>query len=569
MSIPAPGGRPRPVTSKARGICKYYATDRGCFAGRNCKFLHGDAKLTPYDQSKTCRFYAAGFCKRGAQCWFSHAKGKEKEVIEDEDDLCSICFEKPITYGLLTGCSHIFCITCIKEWRDPVNKSIDVVESGNTKRCPMCRQPSKFIIPSSKFFIQGQEEKDAALARYMDSMKRVPCKYFQKSLLSSPSAPFCPFGKDCFYQHHNLDGSEHILSRGVEECMRLYASHLTRRAGDFPISTVFPHRSELIRSLENVFAETRLGLNATRGFADNGPDEVAVMRRLELLADQMLASLAAGHGPHSEAESDSDDEDIVGMPPLERLIPRTEDWPLPRMFDSDSDADMPHLESVSNSSDDEDEDGNNVDSDSDSSSEDDNDDAQERIQTVRPFDLAFDVAMDPIRTETPSLFVRLSNLWITPDAEDSPLQSVAELNVEPVAGPSTLSNSQEEEEDESDAPQPERDPPFVTDGRGRVVWSSSSGTTSSSDARRGSTSSGIPGAFPSGPPPRTATPVEKPPTPRQPSGSGGFTTDGRGRVIGTTGARAEGDEGADPQGECEAPAPQARSFFGRVLDAFF
>lgn len=51
----------RPSTSKPRGICKYYETPRGCFAGKNCKFLHGqDEKLTPYDQNKTCRYYRAG-----------------------------------------------------------------------------------------------------------------------------------------------------------------------------------------------------------------------------------------------------------------------------------------------------------------------------------------------------------------------------------------------------------------------------------------------------------------------------------------------------------------------------
>ncbi|KAJ7504530.1 hypothetical protein B0H11DRAFT_1710324 [Mycena galericulata] len=213
------GSTSRPVTSKARGICKYYSTERGCFAGRTCKFLHGPvATHTPYDQAKTCHFYAAGFCKRGAQCWFSHTKGKEKEVIEEEDDLCSICFEKPITYGLLNGCGHIFCITCIKQWRDPINKT--EAGAGNTKLCPMCRQPAKFIIPSSKFHPHG-EAKDAVIARYMESMARVPCRHFQRSLSTTPPRPFCPFGKDCFYQHRNLDGSEHVTDQGVDACMRV------------------------------------------------------------------------------------------------------------------------------------------------------------------------------------------------------------------------------------------------------------------------------------------------------------------------------------------------------------
>lgn len=87
-------------------------TSRGCFAGNNCKFLHGESeKLTPFDRNKTCKFYAAGYCRRGDQCWFQHvipstSNGRPEEVValpanEEEDHLCCICYEKPITYGLL------------------------------------------------------------------------------------------------------------------------------------------------------------------------------------------------------------------------------------------------------------------------------------------------------------------------------------------------------------------------------------------------------------------------------------------------------------------------------------
>ncbi|CAK5267607.1 unnamed protein product [Mycena citricolor] len=165
----------RPVTSKSRGICKYYATQRGCFAGSACKFLHGPSETyTPYDKAKSCRFFAAGFCKRGSECWFAHIKGKDKGAIEDEDDLCSICFDKPVT----------------------------------------CRQSARHIIPSSKFYAQGQEEKDVAMARYLASMNRIPCRYFQRSLATKSGRPSCPFGKDCFYQHRNLDGTPHKFSEG-------------------------------------------------------------------------------------------------------------------------------------------------------------------------------------------------------------------------------------------------------------------------------------------------------------------------------------------------------------------
>jgi E3 ubiquitin-protein ligase makorin len=143
----------RPATSKARGACCYYLTPRGCFAGKNCKFLHGaEQQFTLYDQSKLCKFYAkgtneqsallklpdevlAGYCRRGDECWFRHtapgssASQQPNDLSDssDADDVCNICLEKPTTYGLLgafrpprspnnrltyppVGCGHVFCI---------------------------------------------------------------------------------------------------------------------------------------------------------------------------------------------------------------------------------------------------------------------------------------------------------------------------------------------------------------------------------------------------------------------------------------------------------------------------
>src|ERR1700730_19426238 len=98
----------RPITSKARGICKYYDVSRGCFAGDKCKFLHGQTeRLTQYDKAKTCRYFAAGFCKHGDKCWFIH---EMPEADVESADVCAICLEKPATYALLSCCSHTFCI---------------------------------------------------------------------------------------------------------------------------------------------------------------------------------------------------------------------------------------------------------------------------------------------------------------------------------------------------------------------------------------------------------------------------------------------------------------------------
>ncbi|KAJ6493702.1 hypothetical protein C8R47DRAFT_418822 [Mycena vitilis] len=278
----------------------------------------------------------------------------------------------------------------------------------------------------------------------------------------------------------------------------------------------------------------------------------------------MLASLA-GQGAHSDSEGETDEEDDA-MPPLERIADhRAEDWPLPLMFDSDdTDGEMPPLASVSNSSDSEA--SEEEEEDNDSSSEPPDETTDERLQTVRPFDLVFDPGMDA-RNENPGVFVRLSSFWGASAVREV---SVAESSTHEAMNATTDVTIDEEDEveadDESDMPSLEHVPPFVTDGRGRVVWSSSSvpgyQRAHSPSPRR--TSVTLPGAFPGS----RVIPAEKPPSPRQANGEGGFTTDGRGRVIGTTGTREEEDDDEVQEGTSETPL-QARSFFGRVLDAFF
>ncbi|KAI4518624.1 hypothetical protein K525DRAFT_227335 [Schizophyllum commune Loenen D] len=213
----------RPQTSKPRGVCAYYKEPRGCFAGSRCKFLHGEPgqegapTITPFDAAKTCRFYANGYCRRGDSCWFKHVKLASSQVtLEDavEDDPCSICFEKPTTYGLLGGCSHVFCLECLRQWRDPTGKTEDLVQSRAHKKCPMCRAKSAFITPSSVFIKHGDPAKDKVIQAYKESMAKRPCRHFQESKSRPGGQPHCPFGRDCFYQHLNDDGTPYVFPAG-------------------------------------------------------------------------------------------------------------------------------------------------------------------------------------------------------------------------------------------------------------------------------------------------------------------------------------------------------------------
>ncbi|KAH9166326.1 hypothetical protein EDB89DRAFT_1857551 [Lactarius sanguifluus] len=220
----------RPVTSKSRGICRYYNTQRGCFAGNKCKFQHGEHEnITPFDKNKTCRYFAAGYCKRGEKCWFRHVLPADLTTAPDDSLICAICMEEPVTFGLLADCSHVFCIDCIRNWRGQESSSEDVTFSRLHKKCPYCRTLSKFVIPSSHFYPSGHPGKTAALERYKASLQRIPCRYFTTS---KPDCRYCPFGRDCMYQHQNEDGTPYIFNKGADfhmpvRLLRALTGHLS------------------------------------------------------------------------------------------------------------------------------------------------------------------------------------------------------------------------------------------------------------------------------------------------------------------------------------------------------
>ncbi|ESK96413.1 hypothetical protein Moror_6921 [Moniliophthora roreri MCA 2997] len=518
----------RPSTSKPRGICKYYQHPRGCFNGRSCKFLHGNpedsnqgvnTRLTPYDQSKTCRYFAKGFCKRADKCWFRHTI-PEVDEVDPVDELCSICFEKPCLYGLLTGCNHVFCITCIKQWRDPVAKSADVVDSGVHKKCPMCRTPSKFITPSSLFFKSDDPRKDEIISQYKQSMARIPCRYFTKSMAKDKKDPFCPFGKDCFYQHLNDDGTPFVFSEGVDESMRRYQRRMrTPFSADSLFADIFEtiRRDNNARSLDwinRLLEEPQLGrlqntLQAVRNSlqqleiaAESGPSSGGTTTRNdpplnvviapELIPDANEWTVDDADGPHWDdripgplsftfslndsrphpwmpnswrswgAVNDDDDDDdndndndipppLEAIPGINNASQARQNRTSPRVNDvSESGSSIPSLRDV-------------ADTDSDWST---TDDEEETAGTsVRCF-------MGP----SPSL----EQNGDTDDASDGmpPLEDISDSDQEDAQserGSSPYSSSRS-------SPEPARPPPFVTDGRGRVIGASEN--SNDSDARR-------------------------------------------------------------------------------------
>lgn len=286
------------MTSKPRGICRYYKTPRGCYAGDDCKFLHGaEEKLTPYDKSKVCRYYIQGHCTRGTRCWFRHELVKDpvdEELKHLDENMCNICMEKPQTYGLLIGCGHVFCLQCIRQWREPQGKSPDMVMSGVIKRCPYCRSPSRFITPSTHFFPHDHPCKQEIIDSYKNSMARVPCKYFVET--SASGKPCCPFGLDCFYQHLNPDGTRHVFQYGANHFMKVFRRQQRQRGHTFVGSATEADLADRLRLLQSILGDPTNNLHVTLSF---------VRQHLPAL----LNGMDAESGAATDTLMDDEDED--------------------------------------------------------------------------------------------------------------------------------------------------------------------------------------------------------------------------------------------------------------------
>ncbi|KAK9238906.1 hypothetical protein V1525DRAFT_399842 [Lipomyces kononenkoae] len=246
-----------------------------------------------------CKFFRSGVCRRGNSCWFRHEdckrvsgyspRGSESEIslatksadelfdssetkdvtshgenssavftttasvasygphgqaLEDNEDVdrCAICLEVPTVFGLLLNCDHVFCLSCMREWRitsgmatrvllgtgghnvaqdiNSARRDVNGTLAANSLRaerrrrevrlnkcCPLCRSPSDFIVPSShipaKSTVKGHQKsgeqteqltKQEIVAAYLATLKRIPCKYFA-------ATRSCQFGNDCHYAH--------------------------------------------------------------------------------------------------------------------------------------------------------------------------------------------------------------------------------------------------------------------------------------------------------------------------------------------------------------------------------
>ncbi|MGH0120567.1 UNVERIFIED_CONTAM: hypothetical protein FKN15_009354 [Acipenser sinensis] len=183
-------------------LCPYAALGE-CRYGLNCAYLHGDVcdmcglqVLHPSDTTQRSQHIKA--------CIKAHEKDMELSfaIQRSKDMLCGICMEVVYEkahhcerrFGILSNCSHCYCVKCIRKWRNAKN-----FESKIIKSCPECRITSNFIIPS-EYWVEDKREKRKLIQKYKDAMSSKPCRYFDTGRGT------CPFGGNCFYKHAFPDG---------------------------------------------------------------------------------------------------------------------------------------------------------------------------------------------------------------------------------------------------------------------------------------------------------------------------------------------------------------------------
>jgi E3 ubiquitin-protein ligase makorin len=137
-----------------------------------------------------CKFFLSNSCTAGQHCRFSH---NVPHTVSQGQWICEICSEdvlqKGLKFGLLENCDHMFCLNCIREWRNQKEKQ----DRLNLRKCPICRVDSFVIVPSSQFLTGAAKaaEKD----QYVHHLSRIPCKNFEIGKTN------CPFGSSCLYYH--------------------------------------------------------------------------------------------------------------------------------------------------------------------------------------------------------------------------------------------------------------------------------------------------------------------------------------------------------------------------------
>lgn len=154
-----------PPVQKIKDFCPEHSETGFCsyqnYEGYECPYeTHGS-------QCPICTLYLINEEDPKDQHLINCNRQNEAEILENikiqksETQTCTICLEvvweksnsSLRRFGILENCNHVFCLSCIREWRS--SKSAD---KSAIRGCPTCRKDSHFVIPSNYFLEDGEEK---------------------------------------------------------------------------------------------------------------------------------------------------------------------------------------------------------------------------------------------------------------------------------------------------------------------------------------------------------------------------------------------------------------------------
>jgi len=87
------------------------------------------------------------------------SRGTKSRIVVDHE--CAICLElvkeKGELFGLLENCDHVFCFSCIRDWRSTFDKKVPL---ANYRTCPVCRSNSFLFVPSELHHKAGANKEE-------------------------------------------------------------------------------------------------------------------------------------------------------------------------------------------------------------------------------------------------------------------------------------------------------------------------------------------------------------------------------------------------------------------------
>ncbi|CCM02285.1 uncharacterized protein FIBRA_04372 [Fibroporia radiculosa] len=101
---------------------------------------------------------------RARQRYLDYLAKSQEEGTVDEDERCCVLCRSEFTRGYITPCAHVFCESCLKEWRFSLKKNADQAPPGpvrlvNNELVPMSRREINYNVVDPTLFedIQAME----------------------------------------------------------------------------------------------------------------------------------------------------------------------------------------------------------------------------------------------------------------------------------------------------------------------------------------------------------------------------------------------------------------------------